>query len=48
MDEATSAIDIKMEAKLFEALIANLPDTTIISVAHRPSIEKYHTHSLLL
>jgi len=46
MDEATSALDLKMEQNLFVMLLANLPQTTIISVAHRPSLEKYHDQKL--
>jgi len=46
MDEATSALDLKMEQNLFVMLLANLPQTTIISVAHRPSLEQYHNQKL--
>lgn len=42
MDESTSALDPAMEQRLFECLLDELPDTAIISVAHRLSLDKYH------
>lgn len=44
MDEATSALDLRMEQQLFSILLSKLSQTTIISVAHRPSLDKYHDH----
>ena len=46
MDEATSALDSKTEHSLFEALLNELPQTTIISVAHRQGLDSYHQHVL--
>ena len=46
MDEATSALDSKTEHSLFEALLNELPQTTIISVAHRQCLDSYHQHVL--
>ncbi|MEE0900458.1 MAG: ATP-binding cassette domain-containing protein [Bacteroidales bacterium] len=46
MDEATSALDNKMEKELFVRLLEELPNTTIISVAHRLTIDKFHNHIL--
>ena len=48
MDEATSALDNRMEQLLFENLLRELPATTIVSVAHRLSIEKYHDNLLTI
>jgi len=48
MDEATSALDLKMEQHLFDMLLANLPQTTVISVAHRPTLEQYHERKVEL
>ncbi|KQQ35983.1 hypothetical protein ASF61_07130 [Duganella sp. Leaf126] len=42
LDEATSALDPATEARLYEALIAELPDSAIISVAHRTAVADYH------
>ena len=42
MDESTSALDQEMENKLFGILLDNLTETTIVSVAHRRSLDKYH------
>ena len=37
LDEATSAIDVETEARIFESLAATRPELTIIVVAHRAS-----------
>jgi putative ATP-binding cassette transporter len=42
LDEATSALDPATEASLYQALIAELPDSAIISVAHRAAVADYH------
>ncbi|MFA6232276.1 MAG: ABC transporter ATP-binding protein/permease [Rhodanobacter sp.] len=46
MDEATSALDGDTEAALYAALLANLPDSALISVAHRESLAALHDHVL--
>lgn len=48
LDEATSAIDPETEQSLYQAVIAMLPKATIISVAHRESLETYHDNILNL
>lgn len=48
LDEATSALDEAAEAKLYELLKARLPDTTIISIGHRPALIEYHSRRLEL
>lgn len=42
LDEATSAMDSETEATIYQQLKAELPDTTIVSIAHRPSLKDYH------
>lgn len=46
LDEATSALDEENEALLYNLIIEHLPNTTIISVAHRSSVAKWHTQEL--
>ncbi len=46
LDEATSSLDPAAEAELYGALRQHLPGTTIVSVAHRPDVAKYHDQSL--
>ena len=48
LDEATSALDNQMEEKLYTLLLQELPHTTIISVAHRKTIDKFHDHILTI
>ncbi|MFO1134658.1 MAG: ABC transporter ATP-binding protein/permease [Rhodoblastus sp.] len=48
MDEATSALDEESQTRVMQALIDLLPDTTLISVAHRPSLAAFHTRSVAL
>lgn len=42
LDEASSALDEGTEARLYGRLCAALPDCTIVSVAHRKTLEKFH------
>lgn len=48
LDEATSALDPLTETTLYQALIKQLPDSTLISVAHRKELEQFHQHVLTL
>lgn len=48
LDEATSAVDEQTEQLLYGLLASELPGTTLISVGHRQSLEKYHQHRLEL
>lgn len=48
LDEATSAVDEESEAHLFEELQQKLPQTTLISVSHRSTLERYHNQILYL
>ncbi len=42
MDEATASLDPEAESELYAALRRQLPDTTIISIAHRPAVAAFH------
>ena len=46
LDEATSSLDPAAEKSLYTALREQLPETTIISIAHRPDVTGYHDHVL--
>ena len=46
MDEATSSLDPAAENELYTALRQKLPETTIISIAHRPDVANYHEAKL--
>lgn len=41
-DEATSALDLHTEATCYSLLSERLPNTAIISIAHRPSVDAFH------
>jgi len=42
LDEATSALDDENEQLMYQLLIETLPDITLLSVAHRNSVARYH------
>jgi putative ATP-binding cassette transporter len=42
LDEATSAVDEPGEQLLYRLLRDSLPDTTVVSVAHRRTVEPFH------
>lgn len=44
LDEATSALDDDTEQRMYTLLLEKLPKTTVLSVAHRNSVAKYHQH----
>ena len=46
LDEATSNLDPVSESRLYDLLTARLPDTTIVSIAHRPEVARHHTRVL--
>jgi len=48
MDEGTSALDEPSQAAMMELMLAEVPEATIISVGHRPSLEAYHDRKLVL
>ncbi len=46
MDEATAALDEHTERELYTALRRELPDTTLISIAHKPTVTDYHQYAI--
>jgi putative ATP-binding cassette transporter len=46
LDEATSALDENLEAEIYKMLRTRLPDTTIISIGHRSTLQAYHDRHL--
>ncbi|MGH3582110.1 MAG: ABC transporter ATP-binding protein/permease [Mycobacterium sp.] len=48
LDEASSALDEGLELMLYRLLRTELPDTTVVSVSHRRSVEQFHRHRLEL
>jgi putative ATP-binding cassette transporter len=48
LDEVSSAMDSESEEIAYKMLIEHLPKTTIISVGHRKTIDKFHDHKLVL
>jgi vitamin B12/bleomycin/antimicrobial peptide transport system ATP-binding/permease protein len=48
LDEATASLDPEAEAHLYRTLKERLPDTTIVSIAHRPSVAAFHDQRLVL
>ena len=46
LDEATSALDEGLEYAVYDLLRTELPDTIVVSVSHRPSVDKYHEQHL--
>ncbi|MBS1142118.1 MAG: transporter family protein [Proteobacteria bacterium] len=48
LDEATSALDNATEARMYQLLVERLPNCTLVSVAHRTTLEIYHDNQLNL
>jgi len=48
LDEATASLDPDAENALYRLLREKLPHTTIISIAHRPSVAAFHERRLTL
>ncbi|QHO72952.1 ABC transporter ATP-binding protein [Bradyrhizobium sp. CCBAU 051011] len=48
LDEATSALDEKSQDKMMEIVIKELPNATIVSVAHRAELEAFHSRKIVL
>ncbi len=42
MDESTSALDLPHEELLYKLIAKELPDCTLVSVGHQPSVEMFH------
>ena len=48
MDEATASLDEAAEAMVYNELKSRLPDTTMVSIGHRPTLKKWHDRLLEL
>lgn len=48
LDEATSALDPNSQDKLMGLLCETLKEATIVSVAHRPELEAFHSRKIVL
>lgn len=48
LDEATASLDEAMEQRLYTMLRERLPDTAVVSIAHRPAVAALHDQRLVL
>lgn len=48
MDEASSALDERTEAHLYELLKERLPGATLVSIAHKPTVLRFHDRRLVI
>ena len=48
LDEATSALDEGLEYTVYDLIRTELPDTIVVSVSHRPTVDRYHDQHLEL
>lgn len=48
LDEATASVDEEAERMLYTLLRERLPDTTVVSIGHRPSLRQWHDRLLTL
>lgn len=48
MDEATSALDDATEQEMYRVLNERLPQTTFVSIAHRPNVVAFHTRQIAI
>src|SRR6266702_3644503 len=48
LDEATSALDEKSQDRMMEMVTKELPNATIVSVAHRVELEAFHSRKIVL
>ncbi len=46
LDEATASLDPAGEETMYRVLKEKLPDTTIVSIAHRPAVAAFHDRGL--
>ena len=46
LDESTSAVDLALEKHLFDLLKKTLPNCSLVSVGHQPSVDAYHDHQI--
>jgi vitamin B12/bleomycin/antimicrobial peptide transport system ATP-binding/permease protein len=48
LDEATSALNESAELQMYELLIARMPQVTLVSIAHRASVDKFHRQKYVI
>jgi vitamin B12/bleomycin/antimicrobial peptide transport system ATP-binding/permease protein len=48
LDEATSSLDEASEARLYRLLNEKLPETTVVSVGHRPTLGEFHKRRMTI
>jgi putative ATP-binding cassette transporter len=48
LDESTSSLDEGLEFALYQLVREQLPQTTLVSVGHRGTLNQLHTHHLEL
>jgi vitamin B12/bleomycin/antimicrobial peptide transport system ATP-binding/permease protein len=48
MDEATSALDEATEQEMYRLLSEHLPQSTFVSIAHRPNVAAFHTRQITI
>ena len=48
LDEATSALDEGLEYAVYDLVRTELPETIVVSVSHRPTVNQYHEQQLEL
>lgn len=46
LDEATSSLDEETESQMYQLLANRLPETTLVSIAHRSKVAHYHQYRL--
>ena len=48
LDEATAALDEANEQLMYALIAKRLPDVTLLSIAHRPAVARYHSRKLTI
>jgi putative ATP-binding cassette transporter len=48
LDEATASLDEPSEAALYHVLTEKLPETTVVSIGHRSTLEAFHQRRIAL
>ena len=48
LDEATAALDEENQDAMMELLREELPDTAVVSIGHRPGLDRHHDRVLVL
>lgn len=48
LDEASSALDEATESRMYQLVAERLPDATIVSIAHKPTVLRFHDRRLVI